>query len=278
MSDPNNLADSAAAATFPPAVPEGQGLAPPALSETAPDPNLALFLQAARDPAIDVPKLKELMAMWRENEKDRREQAFLDARARAKGEIPPIIKTRLVDYAHRDGRGRTTYKYEDLADIAVVVDPILAKYSLSYAHRTVQTNGKIKVTCTLAHADGHSEDYSLEGVEDTSGQKSANQAIMSTVTFLQRGTLKNALGLAAGRDDDGRGGDDANPPIDIDQIAFIEQMLRDTDSDVPIFLETIGAASIAEFNVAQYKRSVTLLNEKKRRMIAETNRKTAHHD
>jgi hypothetical protein len=264
MTDPDTHATADKPPMPAPLVPaEG---APQSPSAGAPDPNLAMFLQAARDPGIDVAKLKELMAMWRENEKDRRQQAFLDARARAKGEIPPIIKTRLVDYPHRDGRGRTTYKYEELADIAVVVDPILAKYGLSYAHRTTQVNGRIKVTCTLAHAEGHSEDYSLDGVEDTSGQKSANQAIMSTVTFLQRGTLKNALGLAAGHDDDGRGGGDPDLAlIDADQLAQVQQLLDETKSDLAVFFDTLGATGFSDLNVKQWKRGVALLEEKKRR-------------
>ena len=271
MTDPNTQVNTHATAekppiSAPPVPAEGGTPQSPAPSVGAPDPNLALFLQAARDPGIDVAKLKELMAMWRENEKDRREQAFLDARARAKGEIPPIIKTRLVDYPHRDGRGRTTYKYEELADIAVVVDPILAKYGLSYAHRTTQANGRIKVTCTLAHAEGHSEDYSLDGVEDTSGQKSANQAIMSTVTFLQRGTLKNALGLAAGHDDDGQGvADEGSALIDGDQLVQVQELLQETQSDLSIFFDTLGATGFSDMTVRQWRRGVALLEEKKRR-------------
>ena len=43
----------------------------------------------------------------------------------------------------------------------------------------------------------------------------------------------------------------------------------------PVFLKTIGAASVAELNVSQYKRAVALLNEKKRRAVAEAAKEKA---
>ena len=241
------------------------GAAPHAASAGTPDPNLALFMQAARDPQVDVAKLERLMALRKEVEDDTRRRAYFDAKARAKGEFPPILKTHLVDFEHRDGQGRTTYKHEDLFDITQVVDPILARHGLSYSHRVSQNGDKIRVVCILAHADGHSEEFPLEGVADTSGKKSPNQAIASTVTFMQRGTLKQALGLAAGRDDDGQGGEPEDPVIEPDDVVYIETLIRDTESNLVIFLETIGAPSIAEMRTSQFKRATALLNEKKRR-------------
>jgi hypothetical protein len=232
-----------------------------------PDPNLALFLQAARDPQVDVAKLKELMAMRKEMEQDAAKRAFYAALAAAKGEFEPIIKTRLVDYPHKDDRGRTSYKYEELADIAAIVDPILSKHGLSYRHRTVQReNGKLTVTCILSHADGYSEENSLDGVEDKSGQKNPIQAIISTNTYLQRGTLKNGLGIAAGRDDDGRGGGDPDlAVIDNDQLLQMQQVLEDTKSDLSIFFDTLGTTGFNDMTVRQWKRGMALLQEKQRR-------------
>jgi len=240
---------------------------PQSPSVGAPDPNLALFLAAARDPQVDVAKLKELMAMRKEMEQDAAKRAFYAALAAAKGEFEPIIKKRLVDYSHKDERGRTSYKYEELADIAVVVDPILSRHGLSYRHRTVQgANGKITVTCILSHADGYSEENSLDGVEDKSGQKNPIQAIISTNTYLQRGTLKNGLGIAAGRDDDGQGAIDAeSAPIDADQLLQMQQFLEETKSDLSIFFDTLGVTGFNDMTVKHWKRGMALLQEKQRR-------------
>lgn len=265
-----------AADVAPPPAPEG-GAAPqtaPAVQNPqraepsgAPDPNLALLLEAARDPAIDVAKVERFVAMIEKNRAEAAKRAYFDAKARAKGEFPPILKTHLVDFEHRDGQGRTTYKHEDLFDITQVVDPILAKYGLSYSHRVTQTGDKIRVVCIFAHADGYSEEFPLEGLADTSGKKSPNQAVASTVTFMQRGTLKQALGLAAGRDDDGQGGD-PDPMITPDDVVYVEQLIADTGSDLEKLLKTVGADRVADMRASQFKQAAWLLETVKRRLKA----------
>jgi hypothetical protein len=59
----------------------------------------------------------------------------------------------------------------------------------------------IVVTCILSKG-GYREENSLPGPADTSGSKNPIQAIGSTVTYLERITLKAALGLSATDDDD----------------------------------------------------------------------------
>jgi hypothetical protein len=232
-----------------------------------------MFLQAARD-GVDVDRLKQIKDLYKEMQADAAKRAYLDALAQAKSEFTPIIKTRLVDYPHKDGRGRTSYKYEELADITDVVVPILSKYGITHSFKVDQSQPpKIKVSCILAHANGYEDmPRTLEGVEDTSGQKSPNQAIASTVTFMERGTLKQALGLAAGRDEDGAGGEDPDlAMIDGDQLIQMQQLLEETKSDLAIFFDTIGTTGFSDMTVKQYRRGINLLLEKKRRHAAKKN-------
>jgi hypothetical protein len=229
------------------------------------DPILLMIANAARDPQVDIEKFERLMSLRERVSQADARRAFYAALADAKGEFGPIIKRREVDFEHSDQQGRTQYKYEELADIGVVVDPVLSKYGLSYRHKSAQDGGKIKVTCILSHRDGYSEENSLEGEADKTGKKNPNQAIASTVTYLQRYTLKEALGLGAARDDDGAGGMPEDPMIEPDDVVYIETLVRDTESNLAIFLETIGAPSIAEMRMSQFKRATALLNEKKRR-------------
>lgn len=262
------LVQDASAGHLPPSpaelVPAGEEAANRASAGAPSDPILLMIANAARDPAVDIEKFERLMALRERAGLADARRAFYAALARAKGEFGPILKTRLVDYEHADGQGRTRYRYEELSDIGVVVDPVLSKHGLSYRHKTVQDGPKIKVTCILSHEAGYSEENSLEGVEDKSGKKNPNQAIASTVTYLQRYSLKEALGIGAGRDDDA-GGPEPDPVIGVDELVEIETLLRDTESDLAKFLETIEAQSIAEMRMSQYKRAIALLNEKKRR-------------
>jgi hypothetical protein len=237
--------------------------APPAPS--APPSDLSLILQAARDPAVDAPKVQALLAELERREDRTARRAFNAAMAAAKAEIGPIFKTRLVNYPHKDDRGRTKYLHEDLAEVARIVDPVIGNLGLSYRFRIKQKPGNVSVTCIISHADGHFEDAAeLDGPEDKSGQKNPLQAIGSAVTYLQRYTLKAAFGLAASeRDDDGRGADD--PVIDVDQVVYVEQLLRETESDLAKFLEYVGAPEIAQMTTSQFKIGVGLLETKKSR-------------
>jgi len=272
---PDTKIPDAAASVEPPAsaelVPAGKTphvVPAGALADTA--ALLDVIARAARDPDVNVEKMQQLFALKERIEAGAAKRAFYAALARAKGEFGPILKTRQVDYPHKDGQGRTNYKYEELADVGQVVDPVLSKHGLSYRHKSTQeANGKIRVTCILSHEDGYSEENSLEGLEDKSGQKNPNQAIASTVTYLQRYTLKEALGIGAGRDDDGAA-TPADELIDPDDVLYVEDLLRETNSDLAKFLETIGSPSVTEMRASQFKRAIALLNEKKRRAASGT--------
>ena len=250
----------------PPLAPEGRVVAPnPRAAEPsgAPDPNLALLIEAARDPTFDAAKMETAVKLIERREEAARQRAFYAALALAKGEFGPILKKRQVDYEHKDKTGRTAYKYEELADIGAVVDPVLAKHGLSYRHRAVQNGDKITVTCILSHAEGYSEENSLEGLKDASGQKNPNQAIASTITYLQRYSLKEALGIGAGRDDDAGGFDD--PMITPDDVVYIEELVAKTGSNLERLLNTVGAEDVAAMRASQFKQAAWLLETVQRR-------------
>jgi len=140
-----------------------------------------------------VEKLMTLQERWDATQARKQFDAAVSA---AKAEIPAIT---------RNATGHNSKRYADFAAIAKVVDPIIGKHGLSYRFRTTQ-NGTIAVTCILSHKAGHSEETTLSGPADGSGNKNAIQAIGSTLTYLQRYSLVQMLGLAAAADDDGKAG------------------------------------------------------------------------
>ncbi|MFN0022779.1 MAG: ERF family protein, partial [Parvularculaceae bacterium] len=170
------------------------------------------MLAAAINRNMPVETLDKLLTLQERWEKNETRKAFDAAMAAAKAEIPTISKNRTVDFTSQ--KGRTHYRHEDLGEIARTVDPILAKHGLSYRFRTTsEPNQPITVACIIAHAAGYQEVNTLSAGRDESGNKNAIQSIGSTITYLQRYTLKAALGLAASLDDDGAAtGADAEAP------------------------------------------------------------------
>lgn len=167
------------------------------------------MLQIAVERGADMAQLEKLMDLQERWQANQARQAFDAAISAAKAEIKPIAKKRTVDFT--TARGRTNYVYEDMALIASEIDPILSKHGLSYRYRSKQDGNKVTVTCIIAHRDGHSEETTLTAANDESGNKNSIQAIGSAATYLQRYTLKLALGLSAAKDDDGRSTGSAGP-------------------------------------------------------------------
>jgi len=162
---------------------------------------LAIAVQRGADLEY-VSKLMDLAERWEANQA---RKAFEAAMADAKKEIKPILKRQEVDFTTQ--KGRTHYKYEDFSDVANEVDPILAKFGLNQRHRSKQNGKSLTIICKIAHRDGHFEENELTADNDESGNKNSVQGVGSTATYLQRYTLKIALGLAATKDNDGRGAD-----------------------------------------------------------------------
>lgn len=192
-------------------------------------------------------------------------QAFNDAISAAKGEIGPITKNRTVDFSTQ--KGRTHYKHEDLAAVTAAIDPVLKRHGLAYRFRSAQSNGRLSVTCILSHVRGHSEETTLESGEDHSGNKNATQAIGSAATYLQRYTLKLALGLAAAQDDDGRasGGtiEDEMGTLSDKQADEIRTLLTAKKIPIETFLNYMQAESISDIPARDYDRAKTAIAKSK---------------
>jgi hypothetical protein len=180
------------------------------------------MLSHAVERGADLDMIEKLMNLQERWEASQARKAFDEAISAAKADIPPIERT---------GKGHNDKRYATFAAIARVVDPIISRHGLSYRFRTTQGD-RISVTCILSHKSGHFEETTLSGPPDASGSKNAIQAIGSTLTYLQRYSLVQMLGLAAADDDDGKSGaiaEDYVPPpgsISSEQAENIRQQLR----------------------------------------------------
>lgn len=207
---------------------------------------------------IDV--LEKLMGLQERYEASQARKAFDAAIAKAKAEIPVISKNR---------KGHNDKRYADFAAFASVVDPIIGRYGISYRFRTTQ-NDKISVTCVLSHEAGHYEENTLSGPADATGAKNAIQAIGSTLTYLQRYSLTQALGLAASEDDDGKAAGEPKDSEKINeaQVTRLRALLEETGSDVAKFCEIGKLDALPDMLAADFDDAVRLLETKKRKMAS----------
>lgn len=169
---------------------------------------LATAVQRGMDPAT----LKDLRDLVEWNEKREAEKAFNEAFAAFKAEAVTILKGRKVDAGPLSGKS-----YAELIDWVQGATPALSRNGLAASWKlTKDDKDWIEVTCTLAHVKGHSHSVSMGGPPDIGGAKSPIQARASTVTYLERYTLKAITGLAEGGDDKDGAGPDLLPQEEID--------------------------------------------------------------
>lgn len=166
--------------------------------ESAPA-NLPTIIETAIAKGATVEVVEKLLALQERYDANQARKDYDQAMADVRKDLPRIVKDREVSF----GAGRAAYKYEDLSSVTEQLSPALAKYGLSFRWRTEsKDSGAVKVTVIISHVAGYSEESSLEGRPDMSGNKNPIQAIGSVVTYLQRYTLKAAMGIAAAADDD----------------------------------------------------------------------------
>ena len=220
---------------------------------------LAMIERLASNPQLNIDVFDRLLTARRQEEDRVAERAFNAALSQAKGELSPVLKTRDVDFTTKSG-SKTKYKYESMADVARAVDPTFQRHGLSYRFSIDQTLDTVKVTCIVSHDGGYSERTTLEGkVDPGSTGMSLVQALGSALTYLQRYSLRAAIGLAAGIDDDGRGAG-SSPKINAQQADELERLIVDTGRSETTLLRLIGVDQIDAMTVDQFTRAKEVLD------------------
>lgn len=204
----------------------------------------------SQNASVDV--LEKLMGLQERWEKNQARKLFDEAVAQAKAEIPPIV---------RNKTGHNSKMYVDFSAIAKVVDPIITKHGLSYRF-TAEQGDRINVTCVLSHRAGHFEKTTLSGPADTTGNKNAIQAIGSTLTYLQRYSLVQMLGLAAADDDDGKAGG-AGETLSAQQIEEMQALIVEVAADIQKFCKHMKVEKIDDIPAKRFQAAMDALNAKK---------------
>ena len=224
---------------------------------------LARALQMQSSPEV-LEKLLALQERWERNEN---RKAFDQAMIKAAAEFEPVVKRNRASY----GTGKANYEYEDLAMIEQAVKPALNKYGIFYRHRPKVEANVIIVTCVLYGHGYRDEDCSLPAPADSSGSKNPVQAIGSTVTYLQRYTLRMALGLAPIKDDDA---EPISSGLNEAELEVIKAALNDAEAnenDMIRFCKTMkieGLANLRRDQLADAMARIASFKEIKRKQKA----------
>lgn len=222
---------------------------------------------AAASKNADPKYLSEMLSVWKDNNAIQAKCDFDAAFAAVKSKLPIIVKNNEVSF-----NGKSSYQYEDLASISQAIDSILSAHGMSYRFHTSSTADSVTVTCRLSHVSGHTEENSLTGPYDRTGSKNPVQALGSTVSYLQRYTLKSALGLAAAKDNDAnielapkvqQGKTDT---INATQLEDLQKLIEAKNGDIEGLYKHYKVSDLSELLVGQYEDAKVQLNSPKRKI------------
>lgn len=161
---------------------------------------LAVLERLASNPAVDITKIKEIVALKEHTDRTAAEAAFNAAYAVMQAELPIIVERGKADRGEKGGG----YAYARLEDIVEAVRPIMGRhgFGLRFEH-TVEGQTQV-CTGILSHAAGHSIRDQFRAAPDSGGNKPPIQANGSTRSYGERYTTRALLGIATkGQDDDG---------------------------------------------------------------------------
>lgn len=235
----------------------------PAPSAPAPAQTPLQMLANAVERGATVDVLEKLMELQERWEAQQARKAFVEAFAAFKKEAITIVRNK----TYNDGplRGKS---YADLFSFVSAVTPALANHGLS-ASWTITRDEKdwIEVSCVIEHALGHYRRVSLGGPPDSGGAKNPLQARISTVTYLERQTLKAACGLAE-RDDDDDGAAAGAPTISGEQGDALIVMCNEVGADIGKLCRYLGVDRLSELPASRYADAVAALESKRAKAAA----------
>lgn len=233
---------------------------------------LPAVIALAKDPDVNVEKLKALLEMQERLEDRQAEAAFKIAMNAAQAEIAPVARNK------QNTQTRSFYATLDRLDRAI--RPIYIRHGFSISYSTVEplTAGNIRLEARCSHVAGHTERYYREAPADVLGPKGSAvktqlHGAASTETFLRRYLNCGIFNVVfVNADDDGVAAADldASRFITDEQIAEINALIRETQSDsVKVLAFADNAPSVPEMTAVQYQKARDMLLRKKNRMARE---------
>jgi len=166
---------------------------------------IAMIERAARDPEVDVMKLKELLAM-KNAEQDRVARAFYATAMMECQEAMEPVRRDCTNTA-------TKSKYASYEALDRALRPIYTRhgFGLTFSNEPMSTQEVLRFTCKVMHRSGHIENHQIDIPIVTKGAKGGDvmtptHATMSAKTYGKRALLDMIFNVATTdiqMDDDG---------------------------------------------------------------------------
>jgi hypothetical protein len=236
------------------------------LAATQPTQHTAMsILAAAVQSGMSAESLTQLVALSERMAATQAEQAFTVAMAGFRAACPPVERrTENTQFQVTRQGVKQNRRYASLDDIAATIRKPLGEWGFSYRWSdAVVDAGKLTLSCVVSHAGGHSKSSSITLPTESRAGCSEAQKVGAVITYAQRYSLINALGLTSCDEDTDANEDPQAPPFITEAQAIeITDLLEHSGADRAKFLEWIGSPFIAQIPVAKFDTAMTALRRR----------------
>lgn len=224
---------------------------------------MELIRDMAGDPKADVAKFTALLDLSERIETRQADREADAAFARVCSKMPRITKHGKIDF----GKSSKPIPYAKWEDIDEAIRPVYQAEGFTLTHDTEPSAqaGWTTYHAILIHINGNRRKSSISLPLDTSGGKQNIQGAGSSSSYGARYATRNLFNIVfEGEDDDGKLA--ATRFIDPEKVKQITELLAETKSDVPAFLQHFEIASVDNITMKDYPMVLNTLMSKKAKM------------
>lgn len=225
------------------------------------DPFMEMMERVATNQDIDADKMQKILDMQMQVMDREARNEFYAAMNRVQMTLPAVV-------ANCDNT-QTKSKYANIKAIALAIKPIYTKegFSISFGESDATKEKHIRIEGLLRHKDGHSESYHDEVPLDLTGMqgtvnKTDTHGTGSTFTYGRRYLTCMIFDVATGDDNDGNY---IETTISDEQIANLEALISETDTEKKAFCDYLKLDSLDDVLSKNYRQTVAALEAKRAR-------------
>lgn len=217
---------------------------------------LAIIERAARDPSVDIGKMRELLAMRNEMQAAEAKREFHGAMTAAQIEMRPVLVNAL--------NSQTNSRYVTFEALDGAIRPIYTRhgFALSFGTDNSPLADHIRITCQISHIAGHSESRHIDMPCDGKGAKGGDvmtktHAVGAATSYGRRYLESMIFNLTITKDDDGNGASPGDMAMSItaDQFRELQELLEESGSKESDMLKYLKAESVEGLTLAQYAKA-----------------------
>ena len=204
--------------------------------------------RAARDPAVDITKLQQLLELRTKIEEREAARQFDEAMADAQADMRPV--------ATDANNTQTQSKYASYVALDRALRSIYSKHRFGVSFNTGKDapEGYVRVLAAVTHG-AHTREYHIDMPADGKGARGGDvmtktHATGSAVTYGRRYLLTMIFNIAVGDDDGNSAGGET---ITEAQAKELEKLITDTGGDVAKFCEFAKVGALSEIGAARFE-------------------------